>query len=70
MESADSQIKALEQNAESATVAALTDIQLSLQCYVRSLLPGDYAASDVVQQANAKIWEKRAEFAQGTNFKA
>ncbi len=33
-------------------------------------MPGDRAASDVVQQANAKIWEKRSDFQLGTNFKA
>jgi RNA polymerase sigma-70 factor (ECF subfamily) len=48
----------------------LTEVQLPLQCFVRSLLPGDPAAGDVAQQANATIWEKRAEFQQGTNFKA
>jgi RNA polymerase sigma-70 factor (ECF subfamily) len=57
-------------DAESRFVAMLTEVQLPLQCFVRSLLPGDPAAGDVAQQANATIWEKRAEFQQGTNFKA
>lgn len=51
-------------------VAELTEHQLALQLYVRSLLPGDRSAHDVVQQANARIWEKRADFELGTNFKA
>lgn len=51
-------------------VTQLTAHQLALQLYVRSLLPGDGCASDVVQQANAKIWEKRTDFEPGTNFKA
>ena len=51
-------------------VTQLTAIQLPLQLYVRSLLPGDSAARDVAQQANTKIWEKRADFEPGTNFKA
>ena len=51
-------------------VAELTKHQLALQLYVRSLLPGDRSAHDVVQQANARIWEKRADFELGTNFKA
>jgi RNA polymerase sigma-70 factor (ECF subfamily) len=55
---------------ESAFVAQLTECQVSLTLYVRGLLPGDRTAGDVVQQANAKIWEKRADFEPGTNFKA
>ena len=55
---------------ESQFVGLLTEHQLSLRQYVRSLLPGDPAAVDVAQQANAKIWEKRAQFELGTNFKA
>ncbi len=51
-------------------VSQLTEHQLALRLYVRSLLPGDGGAGDVVQQANAKIWEKRADFEMGTNFKA
>ena len=55
---------------DSAFVAQLTECQVPLGLYVRSLMPGDRAAGDVVQQANAKIWEKRADFQPGTNFKA
>lgn len=55
---------------DSGFVTQLTAIQLPLLLYVRSLLPGDFAARDVSQQANAKIWEKRADFEPGTNFKA
>ena len=55
---------------ESQFVGELTKCQLPLLAYVRSLLPGDSAANDVAQQANAKIWEKRTEFELGTNFKA
>jgi RNA polymerase sigma-70 factor (ECF subfamily) len=33
-------------------------------------MPGDAAAHDVVQQANATLWRKRSEFVSGTNFKA
>ena len=55
---------------ETAFVTQLTEHQLALQWYVRSLLPGDPAAGDVAQEANAKIWEKRSEFELGTNFKA
>ncbi len=55
---------------ETEFVAQLTEIQLPLRLYVQSLLPGDPAAHDVVQQANATLWKKRDEFAAGTNFKA
>ncbi len=55
---------------DAAFVSQLTKHQLSLQLYVRSLLPGDPSAGDVAQQANAKIWEKRAAFEPGSNFKA
>jgi RNA polymerase sigma-70 factor (ECF subfamily) len=51
-------------------VAALTEVQLSLRLYVQSLMPGDAAAHDVMQQANATLWRKRDEFALGTNFRA
>jgi RNA polymerase sigma-70 factor (ECF subfamily) len=55
---------------ESQIVALLTEIQLPLLLYVRSLMPGDSAAHDVAQHANATIWQKRSEFQIGTNFKA
>ena len=55
---------------ETEFVAQLTEIQLSLRLYVQSLLPGDAAAHDVMQQANATLWQKRGEFASGTNYKA
>ena len=55
---------------ETEFVAQLTEVQLPLRLYVQSLLPGDAAAHDVAQQANATLWRKRAEFAPGTHFKA
>lgn len=55
---------------ETRFVALLTEIQLPLRLYVHALLPGDSAAHDVVQQANATLWKKRNEFLLGTNFKA
>lgn len=59
-----------ESENESRLVALLTGIQLPLRLYVQSLLPGDFAAKDVAQQANTTIWRKRADFEPGTNFKA
>ena len=55
---------------DTAFVTQLTEHQLGLQLYVRSLLPGDPAAGDVAQQTNTKLWEKRSQFEMGTNFKA
>lgn len=55
---------------DSRFVTLLTANQLPLLLYVRSLLPGEPASRDVAQQANTKIWEKRADFELGTNFKA
>ncbi len=55
---------------ESAFVGQLTECQLPLRLYVRALMPGDQAAGDVIGQTNARIWEKRADFEPGTNFKA
>ncbi len=51
-------------------VATLTEIQLPLRLYLQSLMPGDAAAHDVMQQANATLWRKRDEFAPGTNLRA
>ncbi len=58
------------ESSDARIVAELTRVQLLLMAYVRSLLPGDPSASDVAQQANARIWEKRADFEPGTNFRA
>lgn len=55
---------------QTAFVSALTEVQLPLRLYVQSLLPGDFAAADVAQQANATAWNKRTDFEPGTNFKA
>ena len=51
-------------------VNLLTQIQVPLRLYVRSLLPSEAAARDVAQNANKTIWEKRDTFVPGTNFKA
>ena len=55
---------------DSQFVALLTQVQLPLVLYVRSLMPGNSMAKDVAQQANVKIWEKRNDYELGTNFKA
>ncbi|MEM6278436.1 MAG: sigma-70 family RNA polymerase sigma factor [Verrucomicrobiota bacterium] len=55
---------------EAEFVAQLTAHQSAVRFYVASLLPGEAAAADVAQQANITIWNKRADFEPGTNFKA
>lgn len=57
-------------DASAQFIAQLTQVQLPLAVYVRSLMPGDSMANDIAQQANVKIWEKRQDFEPGTNFKA
>ncbi|MEO8352595.1 MAG: sigma-70 family RNA polymerase sigma factor [Chthoniobacteraceae bacterium] len=59
-----------ESERESQFVTLLTEHQLGLRLYVQSLLPGDSAAKDVAQHANATLWQKRDDFTLGTNFKA
>lgn len=55
---------------DSEIVALLTGHQAAMRLYVHSLMPGDPAATDVLQQANATLWKKRGDFELGTNFKA
>ncbi len=57
-------------NFDTEFVHLLTAIQMPLAMYVRSLLPGDAAAANVMQEVNARIWEKRHAFELGNNFRA
>ena len=59
-----------QQDNDAEFVAQLTGCQTVLALYVRGLMPGDRGADEVVQQANAKIWQKRSDFEPGTNFRA
>ncbi len=60
----------MDNNTDGQIVALLTEVQSPLRFYVQSLMPGDPNVQDVVQHANATLWQKRAEFTLGTNFKA
>ena len=51
-------------------MANLTRHQPALHAFLTSLLPGESAVDDILQQANLTLWEKRSEFQPGTNFKA
>lgn len=55
---------------DAAIVSLLTQHQSALHLYVESLMPGDSHVEDVAQETNSIIWEKRADFEIGTNFKA
>ena len=51
-------------------VARLTASQNAIALAVRALMPGESSVDEVVQQTNAKLWQKRSEFERGTNFRA
>ncbi len=51
-------------------VAELTSHQTAMLAYVRSLAPGGSGARDLLQEVNITLWQKRASFELGTNFKA
>ncbi|MBI1371505.1 MAG: sigma-70 family RNA polymerase sigma factor [Phycisphaera sp.] len=51
-------------------VSDLIAIQPRLRAYVLGLLADTHAASDVLQEANVVIWERRGDFEPGTNFDA
>lgn len=59
-----------DENTEAQFVALLTAGQAAIVVVVRALMPGEPGLEEVVQQTNAKIWEKRADFELGTNFRA
>lgn len=51
-------------------VNLLVSHQSLIRAYIISLLPGLSEAEDVIQNTNQILWEKRANFTLGTNFKA
>lgn len=51
-------------------VRELTNHQTSMLAYIRSLAPGGAGARDLLQEVNITLWQKRATFELGTNFKA
>lgn len=44
--------------------------QASLRAFIISLMPGVDGVSDVLQETNLVLWEKRAKYQAGTNFGA
>lgn len=55
---------------ESEFVQLLTAHQSDIYLYLRSLTLNPDIASEVLQDANLVLWEKRGQFAVGTNFRA
>lgn len=51
-------------------VGQITRHQSALRAYIIALMPGMDGASDVLQEVNVILWEKRATFRPGTNFRA
>lgn len=51
-------------------VCELTRAQPRLALFIRSLMPGETEADEILQQTNAKIWENRRRFELGSNFLA
>ena len=48
----------------------IEDLRPALRGYILSLLPDRHACDDVVQETCLFLWDRRAEFQSGTNFKA
>lgn len=55
---------------DSEFVAELTAVQGLLQGYLVTLLPGDSEIKDILQRTNLVLWNKKAEFEPGTNFRS
>lgn len=55
---------------EAIFVGEITRFQTQLRAYIISLMPGVSGAADVLQETNIVLWEKRAKFEAGTNFRA
>lgn len=51
-------------------VRELTAHQAPLRAFVQYLMAGSEDAKDAVQEVNVLLWEKRAEYEAGTNFRA
>ncbi len=56
--------------ADKEFVRQLTLHQGAVLAYIRSLMGGARDSQDVLQQTNLKLWEKKADFIPGTNFKS
>ncbi|MBT7959707.1 MAG: sigma-70 family RNA polymerase sigma factor [Akkermansiaceae bacterium] len=55
---------------EAVFIGDITRFQTQLRAYIISLMSGLSGAEDVLQETNIVLWEKRAKFEPGTNFRA
>lgn len=60
----------LDARQQAAFVGEISRHQAALRAYIISLMPGVDGVSDVLQETNLVLWEKRAKFEPGTNFGA
>lgn len=60
----------LDARQQAEFVGQITRHQQALRGYIISLMPGMEGVSDVLQEANLVLWEKREKFKPGTHFKA
>ncbi len=60
----------MEADPDTDFVKLLADHQTAIRSFVISLLPGAPGVDDVIQETNAVMWRKRAEFEPGTNYRA
>ncbi len=51
-------------------VRLLTEHQAAIRGYIRALIPQEADINDVLQNTNMFLWERRAKFEVGSNFKA
>jgi RNA polymerase sigma-70 factor (ECF subfamily) len=50
--------------------ALLTDHQVPLLRFIKSIVPNHHEAEDLLQRTNLILWQKREGFATGSNFRA
>lgn len=60
----------LDARQQAEFVGQISRHQAALRAYIISLMPGMEGASDVLQETNLVLWEKRGSFQPGTNFRA
>lgn len=58
----------LDARQQAEFVGEITRYQASLRAFIISLMPGVGGVSDVLQETNLVLWEKREAFRPGTNF--
>jgi RNA polymerase sigma-70 factor (ECF subfamily) len=60
----------LDASQQAEFVGQIARHQAALRGYIISLMPGMDGVSDVLQETNLVLWEKRGTFRPGTNFRA